>query len=312
MILVLQAKVAKVQIHGYINTAVVAFTLGGLWAIFQNKENMAASKKQVAKHLTSLHAKVGIAGAALALLAFSTSIYKTYLAKPDGNANYVWCAAYSASRPDVPSSICETQEGQDPPVAGHPCLPHQRSRHPPHRQWPLVSCPRPARCSTSAPIAADGHRRPMTRPAADRGKFNLGRPFAALVSAAIVSTQVLHSPCHHTGVAAAPPHALLRAGPRLRRVPLPVRPPPPFRRPAGRPDAGRPAADATLCAQLGGPRRTGRSGPAALHRTVEQHLLRKTQPQIPAPRRTGGPARFREGRLLRAANGPPPCGTRHG
>ena len=79
--------------HAYINASVVAFSLGGLFAIYRNKELMAASKKQVAKHLVSLHAKAGILGAALALLAFSTSIYKTYLAKPDGRANYIWCDA---------------------------------------------------------------------------------------------------------------------------------------------------------------------------------------------------------------------------
>ena len=84
-----QAKVDKVQKHGYINTVVIASTIGGLWAIWRNKELMAASKKQVAKHLVSLHAKVGAAGAALALLAFSTSLYKTYIRKV-GTTDYTW------------------------------------------------------------------------------------------------------------------------------------------------------------------------------------------------------------------------------
>uniref|UniRef100_A0A7S0M9S9 Cytochrome b561 domain-containing protein n=1 Tax=Cryptomonas curvata TaxID=233186 RepID=A0A7S0M9S9_9CRYP len=84
-----EAKIDKVQKHGYINTVVIASTIGGLFAIWRNKELMAASKKQVAKHLVSLHAKVGAAAAALALLAFSTSLYKTYIRKV-GTTDYTW------------------------------------------------------------------------------------------------------------------------------------------------------------------------------------------------------------------------------
>lgn len=85
-----KGKEAKVQTHAYINAAVTAFTFGGLAAIYRNKELNAAAKKEVAKHLVSLHAKAGITGAALAVIAVAISIYKTYFAKAGGAANYIW------------------------------------------------------------------------------------------------------------------------------------------------------------------------------------------------------------------------------
>jgi hypothetical protein len=93
-----QGKEAKVQTHAYINAAVTAFTFGGLAAIYRNKELNAAAKKEVAKHLVSLHAKAGITGAALAVIAVAISIYKTYFAKAGGAANYIWCKAFFALR----------------------------------------------------------------------------------------------------------------------------------------------------------------------------------------------------------------------
>ena len=43
----------------HVRSLAFAATVGGLYAIYRNKENMAASKGLVAKHLVSQHGKLG-------------------------------------------------------------------------------------------------------------------------------------------------------------------------------------------------------------------------------------------------------------
>ena len=56
--------------RAYVNTLSLAFaaTVGGLYAIYRNKENMAASKGLVAQHLASQHGKLGALCGALPCL----------------------------------------------------------------------------------------------------------------------------------------------------------------------------------------------------------------------------------------------------
>ena len=73
-----EKRVALVKKHAITNMLVFAATCGGLYAIYRNKENMAASKGQVAVHLVSLHAKLGaVAGMCLriSVLTFLTFCY---------------------------------------------------------------------------------------------------------------------------------------------------------------------------------------------------------------------------------------------
>ncbi|EKX38092.1 hypothetical protein GUITHDRAFT_154812 [Guillardia theta CCMP2712] len=95
-------KAAKVQTHGILNGLAYAAIAGGLWAIWQNKENNAAAKKLVAKHLVSLHGKLGalttvLGTSSLLLAAYRTTSHKTqslYYLWRDKVHRYLGIAAY--------------------------------------------------------------------------------------------------------------------------------------------------------------------------------------------------------------------------
>lgn len=89
MILPFQDKEGKVQMHSYINAAVQVCVCGGGYAIWRNKEIMAAKKGEVAKHLVSLHGKLGAISSGFMFLSAALAVYRTYLAKK-GGPNFLW------------------------------------------------------------------------------------------------------------------------------------------------------------------------------------------------------------------------------
>jgi hypothetical protein len=71
----------KVPVTGYINAAVMAFSVAGILSI---------PKSVLAKQLSTSHAKVGAASILLGLLTISTSVYKSLFSQNSDKEKAKW------------------------------------------------------------------------------------------------------------------------------------------------------------------------------------------------------------------------------
>mmetsp|Transcript_2356 Transcript_2356/g.5597 ORF Transcript_2356/g.5597 Transcript_2356/m.5597 type:complete len:134 (+) Transcript_2356:242-643(+) len=72
-----------------LNAAIQVCAYGGCFAIYRNKELMAAAKGQVAKHLVSVHGKLGALSTTFLLLSALIAGYKTMFSQRNG-LNFIW------------------------------------------------------------------------------------------------------------------------------------------------------------------------------------------------------------------------------